>query len=228
MFFSIRRNLVSASALLGIFTVMVCNVASAQTNTPGAAPAAPQAPPILTVNDPQNPFHLTAEQQKEFFNIRVQFQKDATAILQNTSIPGPQKQGRIEALQTASAAKLKLILSPAQRTSMDKLQAKQAVVINLQKKARAILTQLDASVTPSQKRQITALQTSVQTQQSTIQNSSASNAVKTDEMNQLRAQFTSQIASIFNSPTQQALIAELKKTQQQMAAAAQQLQATAH
>jgi hypothetical protein len=213
--------------------MLVCNFpARVEAQSGAVAPAQPSAapatPPILGVNDPANPFHLTATQQKEYIAIKLKFQSDANAIMQTTAIPGAQKEARIHGLQVASAAKLKEILNPTQLAVLNVLTARQKKLVVLQAQAQALLAQLDKTVTPAQKAKLEEFKTSAQSQASAIQLSGSSNSVKSDQLNLLQSKFQAEIATIFNKPEQISIINQLKAVQKQTVVAEQQLQATFH
>lgn len=158
---------------LSLFAVGSPRPASAQ-NAPGSVPLAPPtpppaastgAPPILGVNDPRNPLHLTQAQQKEQAAIVMRYRPKIQAIISDQKLTNQQKQDKIKSLIQQANSSLTALLTPTQRAANEKLR-KQAVARQAQMQQafngrQAEMKKMQAdflkTLTPDQKKKLTAL-----------------------------------------------------------------------
>jgi hypothetical protein len=129
-------------------------------------PVAPAQPQVLGPNDPRNPLHLTADQQHKWQATQLKYQPEVRAIVQNNSLNSTQKNAKVQGLFKRAKAEFMAILTPAQRTQLQKMQqvasARQAKLLQLVKERQAQITklagQLQKSLSPDQKKKLDALQ----------------------------------------------------------------------
>jgi hypothetical protein len=213
MFFSQQRWVAA-----GLTVTAACIMFSTGLHTVRADQASDAQPSAtdqgtMSVNDPQNPLHLTSSQQITYVAVKVQYQKDATAVMESKTIPDQQKQLKIRALQIADMKKLRAVLTPTQIAIQDSIIAQQRNFMLLQQKAQSINQQLFATLSPKQKNELSSIRSSAQAKATAIQNSSASRDVKMAEIGDLRKSYSLQLASVPLSPSQHDLVNKLKQIQ---------------
>ena len=161
MLFSNRRCVTSFVTLsTAVFSLGACVIAGPAKAQMGAG-APPAAPTILALNDPGNPYHLTASQQLKSEQLKAKFQAQATAVMEDKSIPNDQKQGKVNALQIATIKKMQALLTPDQMAIVTKIANVRAKLRSMQMAYQAAVIKLDKSVTPDEKKQLVALQQDV-------------------------------------------------------------------
>ena len=156
MFLFYRLRALAALAFLAAAMMSMTQVTHAQSGSP-ASSAAPQGPPILATNDPQNPFHYTADQQHELFALKVQFQQQATQVMNDKTLSESQKQAKFQAMQKQAFDQFNSTLTPEQKQMMKAATDKRNQVFALRQanmvKVRALSEKLSDSLTAAQKKQ---------------------------------------------------------------------------
>jgi hypothetical protein len=199
----------------------------------GPAPQAPGPPPIMSVNDPHNPIHYTAAQQKTMNAIRIKFQTQEMKIANDPSLTTDQKKSKITQLAKDLFATFNSTLTPTQKAAtkvqIAKRNAKMAAVLAVRKKNSAVYlklkNQLMSSLTAGQKKKLKDIQTAAVGQANSIKASSASDDVKQSQLQGLQKSMESQLKSVF-TPTQQSTISQMQALQMAEPAEEQKAEAT--
>jgi hypothetical protein len=157
----------------------LCAIAvKAQSPPPqGAAPqqGQPQQPPqqqILTVNDPRNIFHLTADQQKQEMAINQTFMNGLRALQSNSALSSSDKRNKAEQLHQSALKNFLACLTPAQKTEFLTRQAQQEKYMQGSQAAAQKMLALDqkfkASMTPAETKKITDLRQAAMAQMQSV------------------------------------------------------------
>jgi len=186
-----------------VFTVAHVSMAQA----PPAAPMQSQpTAPVLGINDPHNPLHFTADQQKKLTALKIQYQQEATQILENKTLTPTQKQSQITDLQKGAFAKFNAEFTPAQIKMQHELAE---IVQSSNAKFNALKDQLTKSLTADQKNQLMKIRTDGEAKAQAINAGAGTQEQKEQQLIQLQQQFSQQMNGMFN-PSQRDLINEMK------------------
>jgi hypothetical protein len=129
---------------------------------PSASIAAPPAPSAQGGGHPDpNWLHLTPDQQKKMQARQKQMSTDWNALVQDKTMTDQQKQAKAQELQKSYQADMLAMLTPAQRTLVDKQKAeamkRKSFADARMKQIVDVQTKLLKSLNPTQSKQITAI-----------------------------------------------------------------------
>jgi hypothetical protein len=140
------------------------------------------------------------------------------AIVNDKALSDTQKQQKVNALKISFQSDIRTVLTPAQQAAQNArtaARAKQFASIN--KQYTAVVTQLKASITPTQKDKLTALTNQAEAQVTKIQgDASLSVSDKQQKMSALRSWLASSSLAIY-TPSQQKLLGKLASIKSQAA-----------
>jgi hypothetical protein len=212
MFLFYRLRALAALAFLAAAMMSMTQVTHAQSGSP-ASSAAPQGPPILATNDPQNPFHYTADQQHELFALKVQFQQQATQVMNDKTLSESQKQAKFQAMQKQAFDQFNSTLTPEQKQMMKAATDKRNQVFALRQanmvKVRALSEKLSDSLTAAQKKQILEVKSTAIAKAKSINGGAASPADKQTQLTQLQQSYKQQMLALL-TPAQRQTVTQLE------------------
>jgi len=177
-------------------------------NDASSGQAAPQ--PVLSTNDPRNPYHLTASQQTELRAMNSAAQQQAMSIRDDSTLTNQQKAVKLMHLKASLVTQIKSVLTPAQTEETHKV----AQVLEASgAKIKALNLQLEASLTATQKQEAASIKNSAMQQANSIQQSNETIPQKQQQLQQLSASYNQQLTSLL-TPSQKAILAQMKAIQQ--------------
>ena len=204
--FSTNRFIVASALLFTMAgSLLIVPAAMAQNGSAAGAQQTQQPPQPLPMNDPRNPFHFTTAQQLTIASISANFNSQAEAISQDTTLTIQQKQTKLAFLQKQAFEKFSAALTPAQAA---KAKSIKLLASENGKKIAVLKLELTNSLSPSQRKQAMQINASFQTSVEGIKNNSDTNQSKQQEFQQLQLSAQQQMNAIW-TPSQRAIIAQI-------------------